>query len=143
MKLTHLAIAALILSAANAVSAQQPGASAPDPVAANIFPPELVMQHQQEIGLTDEQRTYIIAEIGNAQQKATDLQWKLQREMEALGTVLKADPVNEQSVLAQLDRVLASEREIKRAQLTLVTRIKNKLTPEQRAKLREIRADGH
>ena len=143
MKVTHLAIAALILSAANAASAQQPGASAPDPVAANIFPPELVMQHQQEIGLTDEQRTYIIAEIGNAQQKATDLQWKLQREMEALGAVLKADPVNEQSVLAQLDRVLASEREIKRAQLTLVTRIKNKLTPEQRAKLREIRADGH
>jgi hypothetical protein len=32
------------------------------------------------------------------------------------------------------------EREIKRAQVTLLVRIKNKLTPEQQAKLVEIRS---
>jgi len=31
------------------------------------------------------------------------------------------------------------EREIKRAQVTLLVRIKNKLTPEQQSKLGEIR----
>jgi Spy/CpxP family protein refolding chaperone len=35
---------------------------------------------------------------------------------------------------------LATEREIKRAQVTLLVRIKNKLTPEQQAKLVEIRS---
>ena len=34
---------------------------------------------------------------------------------------------------------MATKREIKRAQVTLLVRIKNKLTPEQQAKLVEIR----
>jgi hypothetical protein len=35
---------------------------------------------------------------------------------------------------------LTIEREIKRAQAALLVRIKNKLTPEQQAKLEEIRS---
>jgi Spy/CpxP family protein refolding chaperone len=48
--------------------------------------------------------------------------------------------VDEQQVLAQLEKVLSIEREVKRAQVTLLVRIKNKLTPEQQAKLVEIRS---
>jgi Spy/CpxP family protein refolding chaperone len=47
--------------------------------------------------------------------------------------------VDEQQVLAQLEKLLAAEREIKRAQVTLLVRIKNKLTPEQQEKLSELR----
>jgi len=43
--------------------------------------------------------------------------------------------VNEQNVLAQLDKVLDKEREIKRTQLALMIRIKNKLTPDQQDRL--------
>jgi Spy/CpxP family protein refolding chaperone len=35
---------------------------------------------------------------------------------------------------------LAAEREIKREQVTLLVRIKNKLTPDQQAKLSDLRA---
>jgi|SRR6266480_3238018 len=42
--------------------------------------------------------------------------------------------------VGQLEKVLAIEREIKRAQVTLLVRIKNKLTPEQQAKLVKIRS---
>jgi Spy/CpxP family protein refolding chaperone len=48
--------------------------------------------------------------------------------------------VDEQQVLAQLERVLAAEREIKKEQVTLLVRIKNKLTPEQQGKLAELRS---
>ena len=48
--------------------------------------------------------------------------------------------VEEQEALVQLEKVLAIEREIKRAQVTLLVRIKNKLTPEQQAKLVKIRS---
>lgn len=48
----------------------------------------------------------------------------------------------EQQALAQLDKVLDVEREVKRAQIGLMVRIKNKLTPEQQAQLREIRGRG-
>src|SRR5271169_6710035 len=43
--------------------------------------------------------------------------------------------MDEQQALAQLEKVLAAEREIKREQVTLLVCIKNILTPDQQAKL--------
>jgi len=48
--------------------------------------------------------------------------------------------VDEQQVLAQLEKLLAAEREIKREQVMLLVRIKNKLTSEQQGKLLELRS---
>jgi Spy/CpxP family protein refolding chaperone len=97
------------------------------------------MQHQEAIGLTAEQKEYLKAEIRQAQVKFTELQWKLQDEAEKLVSIVKQPRMDEGQLLAQLDRVLAAERDVKRAQVTLVARIKNKLTPEQQAKLEELR----
>ncbi len=110
-----------------------------DPVAANLFPPELVMQYQSEIKLTEDQRNALMAEIQKTQSRLVDLQDRLQKEVEAFGILLKKDEVDEQSALAQLDKVLNEEREVKRAHLALVLGIKNKLTTEQAVKLREIK----
>jgi len=60
--------------------------------------------------------------------------------MEALGALLKKDEVDEQGALAQFDRVLNEERDIKRAHLALVLGIKNRLSTEQEIKLREIKS---
>lgn len=141
MKLALCALAALLLSATSQLRAQQPAGS--DPIAANLFPPELVMQHQQEIGLTDEQRSFIVSEIQQAQQRATTQQWQLQREVETMAELLRHDTVDEARTIAQLDRVLAAEREIKRIQITLVVRIRNRLTADQRARLTALRAAAH
>jgi len=59
--------------------------------------------------------------------------------MEALHETMKANSVNEQLALSQLDKVLDQEREMKRAHMELAIRIKNKLTPEQQAKLQAMR----
>lgn len=126
--------AVLLLTIAGAMRAQQP-----DPVGGNLFPPELVMQHQQAIGLTADQRDYLKNEIRQAQPRFTELQWKLEDEMEKMAGLLKQPHIDEQQMLAQLDKVLPLEREIKRTQLTLLARIKNKLTPEQQARLEEIK----
>ena len=136
MKTVAALLFAALLAIAPTATAQQPG----DPIAEHVFPPELVMQHQAEIGLTDEQRTTIIADISRAQPKAMELQWKLQKEAQALVAIIKQDAVDEEKLLAQLDRVLALERDIKRVQLALVVRIKFRLTAEQRAKLQSLRA---
>ena len=110
-----------------------------DPMGQNFFAPELVIQHQEAIGLSAEQRDYFKAEIRQAQLKFTELQWKLQDEMEKLVSLVKQPRVDEQQALTQLERVLAAEREIKKEQVTLLVRIKNKLTPEQQTKLAELR----
>src|SRR5256885_12696650 len=126
----------LCLCLSHAFAGQAPPS---DPVAENLFPPELVMQHQSEIKLTEDQRNALMAEIQKTQGRLVELQQRLQKEMEALGALLKKDDVDEQGALAQLDRVLNEERQIKRAHLVLVLGIKNKLTTEQEVKLREIK----
>jgi Spy/CpxP family protein refolding chaperone len=136
MKARFLCACALLLFAAGGLRGQQPDQ---DPIGQSFFAPELVIQHQEAIGLNEEQKTFFKTEIRGAQVKFTDLQWKLQDEMEKLVTLVKQPRVDEKESLAQLEKVLAIEREIKRAQVTLLVRIKNKLTPEQQSKLAEIR----
>jgi Spy/CpxP family protein refolding chaperone len=136
MKAKILLACALVALWAGLARAQQPDQ---DPIGQNFFAPDLVIQHQEEIGLSDEQKTYLKTEIRQAQVKFTEWQWQLQDEMEKMAALVKQPHVDEQETLAQLEKVLSMEREIKRAQVTLLVRIKNKLTPEQQAKLVDIR----
>jgi len=126
----------LVLLSPAAARAQQPDQ---DPIGQSFFAPELVMQHQETIGLSPEQKDTFKNDIRQAQLKFTELQWKLQDEMEKLVSLVKQPHVDEQQALAQLDKVLAAEREVKKEQVKLLVRIKNNLTPEQQAKLAELR----
>jgi len=128
---------------APAVQAQQstppprPAAApqAPDPIARNLFAPEQIMAHQEDINLTPEQRTAIRDEMRKAQSQFTDLQWQLEDAVDAMGQILKPSSVDEKAALAQLEKVLDLERSIKRAQMGLMIRIKNKLTQNQQMEL--------
>jgi len=111
-----------------------------DPIGRNLFPPELVMNHQNEIGLREDQRTAIRSDIQKAQSKFVDLQWRLQDETEKMAAMLRQRPIDESKVLSQADIVMNLEREIKKTHLGLLIRIKNSLSEEQQAKLSTIRA---
>lgn len=106
-----------------------------DPFGDAMFPPDLIMQHTRDLGLTDDQKAYMRGEIQKTTTRFNELQWQLQDAMEALHATMKANPVNEQLALSQLDKVLDTEREIKRLHFGLAISIKNKLTPEQQEKL--------
>lgn len=136
MRAKVLILWACLLLASPVLAQQAPGA---DPLGEALFPPELVMRHQQAIGLQAEQKAYLREEIRKAQLRFTELQWQLQDAFESMRSLLEQTPTAESQVLAHLDKVLEIEREIKRTQLTLMVRIKNKLTPEQQARLRELR----
>jgi Spy/CpxP family protein refolding chaperone len=133
-------LAASLLILVSTLAAQQPHES--DPVNDWMFPPELVMARQNAIGLSDAQKNYLRAEILKAQTRFTELQWQLQDAMEGLTGLLKQPKADEAQVAAQLDKVLASEREIKHAQITLLVRIKNNLTPEQQHRLQALRGES-
>jgi Spy/CpxP family protein refolding chaperone len=109
-----------------------------DPLGDAMFPPDLIMQHQRELALTDEQKAFMRSEINKTTTRFNELQWQLQDAMEALHETMKANVVDEQQALAQLNRVLDGEREIKTLHMQLAIRIKNKLTPEQQEKLRAM-----
>ena len=111
----------------------------PDAISAQLFPPELIMQNQKVLRLTDEQKKAIKAEIQSCQSRLTEASWDFQGEMENLVSLMKESKVDEKHCLAQLDKVMSLEDSVKRAHFTLVVRVKNLLTPDQQAKLQEIR----
>ena len=111
-----------------------------DPIAEHLFPPELIMSNQNAIGLDDEQKNAIRAEVQRAQARFSEVQWRLHDAMEILASLLEQEPTDEAAVMEHLDEVLDAEREVKRTQLTLMIRIKNELNAEQRASLSELRA---
>ena len=126
--------------ASSAAHAQEAPAAPPnDPIGRTVLPPELIMQNQKAIQLSEAQKGAVIAEVKRAQGRIVDVQWDVQRAVEPLVELLGKDKVDEPQVLAQLDKVLAAEREFKRAQLTLAIRLKNILSPEQQRTLFELR----
>ena len=117
------------------------GGGPPGPPAflSQVFPPKMVMEHQQEIGLKPAQAAAIKQAMSETQQKLLDLQWRLDAESEALGKLLANDHVDEAAVLAKLDQVTTIEQQVKKVNFALLVRIKNELDPEQQAKLRALR----
>src|SRR5215510_14145483 len=113
----------------------------PDPLAHLMFPPDMIMGHARQLNLTEEQKAFMRSEIQKTTVSFQELQWKLQDQMELLQETMKSTSVNEQQALAQLDKVLEVEREIKRLHIGLAVRLKNRLTPEQQDQLHKMRPD--
>ncbi|HEX3281397.1 MAG TPA: hypothetical protein VHR36_09220 [Pyrinomonadaceae bacterium] len=119
--------------------APQPPQPPMDPLGDVMFPPEMIMGHARELGVSDEQKTFMRGEIQKTTTRFLELQWQLQDAMEALHETMKGNAVDEQQALSQLDKVLETERQIKRLHFTLGIRLKNQLTAQQQEKLRGMR----
>ncbi len=133
---TAAVLVAFFLACAPAAGAQPP---AHDPIAEHLFPPELVMRYASDIGLEDRQRTAIKEAIQKLQSRVLDLQFDVQGEAEKLVRLLQARPVDEAAAVAQADRVMSIERDVKKAHLGLLVRIKNSLSEAQQEKLLVLR----
>lgn len=135
MMLKTLSVSLILLLVIPVARAQPPGGS----LERHMFPPELVMHNQQELGLSDDQRTAIKKEMQQGQRRFLDLRWELDKEMEAMKKLVSQDKVDEKKALTQLNKIMDIEKQIKRTQMTLLIRTKNLLTPGQRARLNEIK----
>jgi Spy/CpxP family protein refolding chaperone len=140
---SRLALAAGFLGVAVSAAAQPlfPGPMGRHaPFLGSLFPPEAIMAHQGEIDLTAAQREAIVKAIAEAQSKLLELRWQSEAQAEKLGKLLAADKIDQAAALAEAQRLMAIEQQLKTAHLTLLIAIKNQLTPAQQAKLRELRA---
>jgi len=129
------ALAIALLAGGQASRAQQ----APDPIGEHLFPPDLLKLAHEEIGLTEDQVTLLKGEVQKAQERIAELKQRLLDEMNAMAKLVENERPDEKAVLAQSDKVMKLEGEIKHVHLTMLVRIKNALTPEQQAKLKEIK----
>jgi len=104
-----------------------------------LFPPELIMQHQREIGLRPEQRQAIQEAMLTTQGHLLDLQWQLQGGTEDLTRLLAGERIDEVAALAQADQVMRIEQQFKKEHLGLLIRVKNLLDTHQQAQLAQLR----
>jgi Spy/CpxP family protein refolding chaperone len=130
-----LTLALVAPAAAGAQPTAGSAAAGSDPISRYLYPPEAVLGHAQELALTDAQRSAIRTAVHEMQKRFLDLQFDLEEKSETISRLLQQQPVDEAKVLAAVDGVLALESQIKKAQLSLLIRIKNQLTAGQIAKL--------
>lgn len=117
-----------------------PGAPhGPDPVADALYPPELIMMHQSEIGISDKQRQAIISAIQDMQKKMVALQWSMQGARETLVGILRTPRVDEAKAMTAAGHVMDIEANVKKAHLDLLVRIKNQLTEKQQKELDQVK----
>jgi Spy/CpxP family protein refolding chaperone len=143
---------ALVLTGAAAARPDEPTPPQPprpgqpaqgaDLIGSKLFPPELIMSHQQDLGIDEPQRGAILKEIEKAQSQVLSLQWQMHAATEQLAKALEAPKVDETKALAQADKLMTLERDLKRTHLGMLIRIRNLLTDAQRAKLAELRSKG-
>ena len=116
------------------------GFAGADPLSTYFFTPDLIVAHKEAIGLTEAQEASVRTLMLDAQKSFVPVQLKVAAEVEKLQKLIKVSPVDEKAVLDEVDRVLTLEREIKHAQLTLMVRLKNLLTPQQQDALAKLRS---
>ena len=136
-----LAVIALLLLAQPLIAADK-ATTPPDPFAGAFFPPELVLLAGDRIGLTEEQRQDFRAHIEKVQPRSDELRTQLDRETAALSALARQERVDAAALMAQLDKTLDVERDLKKLHVGLLAAIKNMLTPEQQTVLREMAKNG-
>ena len=132
-------VAASPVAAQDAPKPPPHGVQSADPIGGKLFPPELIMTHQVELGIDEHQRDAILKELERVQAQFPRLQWQLQAATEQLSSLLDAAKIDEAKTLAQAGEVMKLETEIKKTHLGMLIRIRNLLTDGQRAKLLELK----
>jgi Spy/CpxP family protein refolding chaperone len=112
----------------------------PEPLAEYLYPPELVRLAAPALNLTEDQK----AELQSADEKVSALlaqtKQALAQETAKLVALVKAEKLDNDAIMLQADKVMRLEQESKRATLALLLKIRETLTPEQFAKLKEFKA---
>lgn len=119
----------------------QNSAKEKDPLGEYFIPPELIMQRGQEVGLGEQTRKNIRAEVLSTQQALPALQAQMLEEMHKLKALLDSKSDDESAVLAQFDRVLGQELKVKRLHIKLLYRIRQQLSDSQFMQLMAMKVD--
>lgn len=135
MNLMKVVLLGVFLLAAAAVHAQtdylEKGTSQRKVFAMGLYPPDVIMKHQQRLGITDDQRAGITAAVKQFQSEVAELQWDMQNEQQLLLQSLSANDIDQEKALDEAGKALAMESQFKLAHMKLLIAIKNELTDKQ------------
>ena len=96
-----------------------------------LFPPKIIMQHREDLGLTKKQFTAIRGIVVEVQTGIAEHQWDMQEAYRRVLSNLDESPIDEKQVLENIRAVLMAENQVKLSQVTMLIRLRNLLTDEQ------------
>ena len=126
-----LGMFALLLSASAAIAAP----SKADVFKGKLFPPKIILQHQDALELSREQFTAIKAAVVEVQGNVAEHEWDLREAYMNVLEELDKTPVDEARVMDFVDKALIAENNVKKEQVAMLIRLRNLLTDEQIAYL--------
>ena len=142
MKTTRngIAIIACLMLCAGFAMAQDRGGK-PDPFKGKLFAPDIILRNQTELNLTKEQFTGIKAAVVEVQANVAEHEWDLREAYQRVLAALDESPIDEKTVLENVNDALLAENQVKKQQVAMLIRLRNLLDDEQVAYLQSIRKD--
>ena len=104
-----------------------------------LFPPNIIIEHQDQLNLSKEQFTAIRAAVVEVQGNVAEHEWDLREAYQRAMADLDESPVDEDKVLENITAVLNAENEVKKLQVAMLVRLRNLLTDEQMAYLQSVK----
>lgn len=123
---------------AQGLSAQGQGQQK-DPFQGKLFAPNVILEHQDELGLTKEQFTAIRSAVVEVQGSVAEHEWDLREAYLHVLEDLDESPVDADKVLANVEKALLAENEVKKLQVGLLLELRNLLTDEQMDYLQSVK----
>lgn len=104
-----------------------------------LFAPNIILEHQDELGLTKDQFTAIKAAVVEVQASVAEHEWDLREAYMKTLASLDETPIDEELVLENVDAALLAENQVKKLQVRMLIRLRKLLTDEQVEYLQALR----
>jgi len=103
-----------------------------------LFPPNVILENQEELGLSKDQFTKIRAAVVEVQGSVAEYEWDMREAYMKLMAELDQSPVSEDRVIEYANKALLAENQVKKHQMRMLVLLKNLLTADQIAYLESI-----
>ena len=127
----RLSFLLICLSLLSSVAMAQDTSAKKDVFKGKLFAPNIILEHQDELGLTKEQFTAIRAAVVEVQANVAGYEWDLREAYMQTLASLDESPVDEDKVLQSVEAALLAENEVKKLQVRMLIKLRNLLTDEQ------------
>jgi hypothetical protein len=96
-----------------------------------LFAPNIILEHQDALGLTKEQFTAIKAAVVEVQANVAEHEWDLREAYMRTLASLDESPIDEEQVMKNVEAALLAENQVKQLQVRMLIRLRKLLTDEQ------------
>lgn len=133
-KTTGLIIVLALLASAGAAAQGEKG----DVFRGKLFPPNVILEHQDALGLSKQQFTAIRKAVVQVQADVAEHEWDVREAYQNIMQELDNNPVEADATLAHVQKALLAENEVKKLQMAMLIELRNLLTAEQVAYLQSV-----